>query len=201
MYTKNIQIDKQLLKQKQDERLSHETLLSCCATAELVATGRLYKYSEYYIHKNNRKTKLEELSLELAVKLESIRTSYQLFKRDYGFYNFPENLSKEELLKDINGWMNNLIINNKPYEIIQLFQNFYNLINGFATPKANNNYFLQFDRKSEMSEKNCNNFAYALMKEGKRCDNIMDEVEKNIIESGTSKTYAKLHRPYDEDMK
>ena len=201
MYTKNIQIDKQLLKQKQDERLSHETLLSCCATAELVETGRLYKYSEYYIHKNNRKTKLEELSLELAVKLESIRTSYQLFKRDYGFYNFPENLSKEELLKDINGWMNNLKINNTPNEIIQLFQNFYNLINGFATPKANNNYFLQFDRKLEMSEKNCNNFAYALMKEGKRCDNIMDEVEKNIIESGTSKTDAKVHRPYDEDMK
>ena len=37
------------------------------------------------------------------------------------------------------------------------------------------------------------------MKEGKRCDKIMDEVEENIMKTGTSKTFAKLHRNY-EDM-
>ena len=198
---KQMHIDKQLLRQKQDERLSHETLLSFCATAELVATGRLIKYREYYAHKNNRKNNLQELALELAVKLESIRTSYQLFKRDYGFYNFPENLSKEELLIDINGWINDLKNNGIPKEIIQLYVNFSNLIKGFATPKANNNYFLQYDQKKENSEKNCNDFAFALMKEGKRCEKIMDEVEKNIMETGTSKTYANLHRKDDDDMK
>ena len=75
-----MQLNSILVKQKQDERWSHETLLSFCATAELVATGRLIKYNEYYEHKNNRKN-LGQLSLELAVKLESIRTSYQLLKK------------------------------------------------------------------------------------------------------------------------
>lgn len=200
------QMDKQLLKLKQDERLSHETLLTFCATAELVATGKLTKYSEYYEHKNNGKARLEELALELAVKLESIRTSYQLFKRDYGYYNFPENLSKEELLGDINGWIKNLEKRRISKEIIQLYLNFSNLIKGFATAKANNNYFLQYDQKLENSEKNCNDFAYALMKEGKRCDKIMDEVEENILKTGTSKTYAKLNKVnndyyYSDDLK
>ena len=196
---RQIQIDRQILKQKQDERLSHETLLTFCATAELVATGKLIKYSEYYEHKNNGKSSLEELALELAVKLESIRTSYQLFKRDYGYYNFPENLSKEELLGDINEWVDYLKNRKISKEIIQLYLNFSNLIKGIETPKANNNYFLQYDQKIENSEKNCNDFAYALMKEGKRCDKIMDEVEENIMNTGTSKTFAKLHRNY-EDM-
>lgn len=203
---KQLVIDEQLLKQKQDERLSHETLLTFCATAELVATGKLIKYSEYYEHKNNGKARLEELALELAVKLESIRTSYQLFKRDYGFYNFPENLSKEELLGDINGWIKDLKNRGISKEVIQLYLNFSNLIKGFATKKANNNYFLQYDQKVENSEKNCNDFAYALMKEGKRCDKIMDEVEENILKTGTSKTYAKLHKEnngydYSDDWK
>ena len=196
---RQLQIDRQILKQKQDERLSHETLLTFCATGELVATGKLEKYSEYYEHKNNGKSSLEELALELAVKLESIRTSYQLFKRDYGYYNFPGNLSKEELLRDINEWVNYLKNRKISKEIIQLYLNFSNLIKGIETPKANNNYFLQYDQKIENSEKNCNDFAYALMKEGKRCDKIMDEVEENIMKTGTSKTYAKLHRN-DDDM-
>ena len=197
---RQLQIDRQILKQKQDERLSHETLLTFCATAELVATGRLKKYSEYYEHKNNLKSSLGELALELAVKLESIRTSYQLFKRDYGYYNFPENLSKEELLRDINEWVNYLKNREIPKEIIQLYLNFSNLIQGIATPKVNNKYFLQYDQKIENSEKNCNDFAYALMKEGKRCDKIMNEVEENIMKTGTSKTYEKLNRN-DDDMK
>ena len=66
-----VQLNKQLLKLKQDERLSHETLLSFCATAELVATKKLTKYNKYYEHQYNRKN-LGELSLELAVKLECI---------------------------------------------------------------------------------------------------------------------------------
>ena len=188
-----MQLNSMLVKQKQDERLSHETLLSFCATAELVATGRLIKYNEYYEHKNNGKN-LGQLSLELAVKLESIRTSYQIFKKDYGYYNLPENLTKEELLNDIREWKFNLQRNRASNELFQLYRNFENLINGLAVSKANNNHFLQYDKKVGVSEENCNDFAFALMKEGRRCDKIMNEVERNIMETGTSKTYAKLNR-------
>ena len=188
-----MQLNSMLVKQKQDERLSHETLLSFCATAELVATGRLIKYNEYYEHKNNGKN-LGQLSLELAVKLESIRTSYQIFKKDYGYYNLPENLTKEELLNDIREWKFNLQKNRASNELFQLYRNFENLINGLAVSKANNNHFFQYDNKAGVSEENCNDFAFALMKEGRRCDKIMNEVERNIMETGTSKTYAKLNR-------
>ena len=188
-----MQLNSMLVKQKQDERLSHETLLSFCATAELVATGRLVKYNEYYEHKNNGKN-LGQLSLELAVKLESIRTSYQIFKKDYGYYNLPENLTKEELLNDIREWKFNLQKNRASNELFQFYRNFENLINGLAVSKANNNHFLQYDKKVGVSEENCNDFAFALMKEGRRCDKIMNEVERNIMETGTSKTYAKLNR-------
>ena len=67
-------------------------------------------------------------------------------------------------------------------------------VNGLAVSKANNNHFLQYDKKVGVSEENCNDFAFALMKEGRRCDKIMNEVERNIMETGTSKTYAKLNR-------
>ena len=158
-----------------------------------MATGRLIKYNEYYEHKNNGKN-LGQLSLELAVKLESIRTSYQIFKKDYGYYNLPENLTKEELLNDIREWKFNLQKNRASNELFQLYRNFENLINGLAVSKANNNHFLQYDKKAGVSEENCNDFAFALMKEGRRCDKIMNEVERNIMETGTSKTYAKLNR-------
>ena len=36
--------------------------------------------------------------------------------------------------------------------------------------------------------------GFYLMKEGKRTEKIMDEVEQNIMQTGTSKTYAKIHR-------
>lgn len=191
------QLNKQLVKQKQDERLSHETMLSFCATAELVATGELIKYYEYYQHKNNNKT-IEEMSLELAMKLECIRTSYQLFKKDYGFYNLPENLSKEELLSDINNWISNLKKQKAPKEIIQLYINFSNLIKGSVVPKANNTKFLQYGKNLSNNPEEYNDFAFALMKEGKRCDKIMDEVEKKMMETGKSSTHAKL---YSSDYK
>lgn len=194
------QLNSQLVKQKQDERLSHETLLSYCATAELFANKKLIKYNEYYEHKNNNKTR-EQLILELAIKLECIRTSYQLFKRDYGYYNFPENLTKDELLNDINGWIINLKKQKdlKDLEdLIQLYENFSNLIKGFSVSKANINQFLQNDKNTENSEENCNDFAFSLMREGKRSEKIMEEVEKNIMETGTSNTHAKLHRINDD---
>ena len=73
------------------------------------------------------------------------------------------------------------------------------MINGIPTAKADNNYFLQYDKKLENDEKYCNDFAYALMKEGKRCDKIMEEVENNLIKTGDSKTYSKLYRKDDDD--
>ena len=80
-----------------DSVMKHYLLL---CYSRIGGNRQLFKYKDYYEYKNNRKG-LGELSLELAIKLESIRTSYQLFKRDYGFYNFSENLTKEELLNDI----------------------------------------------------------------------------------------------------
>ena len=187
-----VQLNKQLLKLKQDERLSHETLLSFCATAELVATKKLTKYNKYYEHQYNRKN-LGELSLELAVKLECIRTSYQIFKKDYGFYNFPENLTKEELLGDVVYWIKCLTEQRASGELIQLYYNFSNLIKGFAVSKADHSQFVQYDKVKKNTEEECLNFAYNLMKEGKRTEKIMDEVEQNIMQTGTSKTYAKIH--------
>ena len=188
-----ILLDKKLLKLKQDERLSHETLLSFCATAELVATKKLTKYIEYYEHQNNRKN-LGELSLELAVKLECIRTSYQIFKKEHGFYNFPENLTKEELLGDVNYWIKCLTEQRASRDLIQLYYNFSNLIKGFAVSKADHSQFVQYDKVKKNTEEECLNFAYNLMKEGKRTEKIMDEVEQNIMQTGTSKTNAKIHR-------
>lgn len=188
----------QMVRQKQDERLSHETMLSFCATAELVATRKLIKYSEYYEHKYNNKN-IGELLLELAVKLECIRTSYQIFKKDYGFYNFPENLTKEELLEDITYWISCLRKQNAKKELIQLYQNFGNLINGIYVTKANHSEFAKFDKIKKNTAEECNNFAFELMKEGKKTEKIMDEVEKEIMQNGTSKTYAKIHR-YDNNF-
>ena len=68
-----MQLNKQLLKQKQDERLSHETMLTFCATAELVATGKLGKYAEYYEHKFNNK-KLFIMSIKLLARKVDIRS-------------------------------------------------------------------------------------------------------------------------------
>lgn len=191
-----MQLNKQLLKQKQDERLSHETMLTFCATAELVATGKLGKYAEYYEHKFNNKN-LGELSLELAVKLECIRTSYQIFKKDYGYYDFPENLTKEELLQDFTFWTKCLRQQKASKNLIQLYQNFVNLISGMQVAKANHNEFVKFDKTKKSTQEECNEFAYNLMKEGKRTEKIMDEVEKNIMQTGTSKTYAKLNKNID----
>ena len=195
-------MEAQLVRQKQDERLSHETMLSFCATAELVATGKLVKYCEYYEHKYNKKN-LGELSLELAVKLECIRTSYQIFQKDYGYYNFPENLTKEELIEDVNYWINCLRIQNSSQNLIQLYQNFLALINGLKVPKANHSEFIKYGKIQKNTMEECNDFAFALMKEGKKSEKIMDEVENQIMQTGTSKTYAKINRnnDYDNDFK
>ena len=47
---------------------------------------------------------LEDLRNQIIVQLEIFKVSYKLYVKEYGAYEFPSSLSKEQIIKYIEKW-------------------------------------------------------------------------------------------------
>jgi len=99
---------KQLSKQSQlvDQNYSNGIMLHCISALENLAFfygykgKRIFDYYSGYANKNNE----NELINAVIIQLEVFRASHSNYSMVYSNYDFPKNLSKEQIIKIINDW-------------------------------------------------------------------------------------------------
>ena len=102
------QRQKQLSKQSQlvDQNFSNGIMLNCISALENLAVFYGYKGKrifDYYSGYASR-TSENELINAVIIQLEVFRASHSNYSMVYSSYDFPKNLSKEQIIKIINEW-------------------------------------------------------------------------------------------------
>lgn len=106
-----------LLEVKQSQELKNSRMCTLAARLEsyalaLVASknytlnGYRQKYGYYDIGDSLNTMDLPEIEKQIRLALSIFESDYMEFTAKFGTYLMPDNLSKEELIKDINGWIN-----------------------------------------------------------------------------------------------
>ena len=104
------QVQKKLSKQAQlrDQNFSNQIMLNCLAALENLAQfykypgQRIFDYYSGYAPRNNEK----ELVDAIIMQLEVFRASYSNYSSIYNNYDFPKNLTKEQIIKIVLDWKN-----------------------------------------------------------------------------------------------
>ena len=99
---------KQISKQSQliDQNFSNEIMLNAIAALENLSFfygfngKRIFDYYSGYANRNNE----AELINAVILQLEIFRSSHSNYCMNYDNYNFPKNLSKEQIIKIIKEW-------------------------------------------------------------------------------------------------
>ena len=124
-------IQKQLSKQSQliDQSFSNEIMLNTIAALENLAFFYGYKGKrifDYYSGYANRKSE-KELINAIIIQLEIFRASHCNYSSIYENYDFPKNLSKEQIINIIYDWSKNIPDKNKIY-----YKEIINYLNGYS---------------------------------------------------------------------
>jgi len=192
MFQQQQNLTKQEIAQIQDAELSNDTMCRVLTLGEKYALGKNEKYGAY----NMSNSTGEDLLRLFVREIEIFRLSYEDFVEEHGEYKFPRNLSKNEILQDINSWKNEVEKENiKYYDILG------NLING--------NYKFSLKDEIKKLKKKKKNVYY---KEGDKAKNLQKHVpvishhtrqmaknaEENYIKDKNYQPEAKLYQKPDQ---
>ena len=201
------QLNKQEIVQIQDQQFSNDImarLLSVSENYALRSKGdtldeiREKEIFGYYDTFDSGKEKsLSELKLQLMFEIEVFRLSYEDFINKYEKYNFPENLSKEEILKNLNEWKNYVKDEDKKY---------YDVIIRIFAENITSQSFSDEIRETEKNKENvglCDpyfliNSVPFLRNFG---DEMMENVENEIMKNGKFQLKLKLRKKNKKDLK
>ena len=126
------QKQKQLSKQSQlvDQNFSNGIMLNCIAALENLAFFYGYKGKrifDYYSGYASRKSE-NELINAVIIQLEVFRASHSNYSMVYSSYDFPKNLSKEQIIKIINDWKK--VLHHK--EVVIYFDEILRYLQGYS---------------------------------------------------------------------
>lgn len=187
-------VSKQEIKQIQDIELSNDTMCRVLTLAEKYALKVNKKYGAY-----NMSSACGEDLLRLFVReIEIFRLSYENMIEVYKEFRFPYNLTKSEILQDINNWSKYVSEENRIY-----YKNLYDIVNG-------NYKFSLKDEIRKLKEKKMENDY----RDGERAINLQNHVpyisyntqelarqaEKNYLYDNNYQPQAKLYQKPDQKM-
>ena len=201
------QLNKQEISQIQDQQFSNDIMARLLSVAENYALRskgvsldeiREKEIFGYYdTFESGKEKSLPELKLQLMFEIEVFRFSYEDFINKYQNYNFPENLSKEDILKNLNEWKNYVINEDKK---------FYDAIIKIFAENLTSESFSNEIRELEKNKENvglCNpyyliNTVPFLRNFG---DEMMENVENEIMKNGKFQLRLKLRKKNKKDLK
>ena len=99
----------QISKQQQivDQSYSYETTGNVLSALEQYANKKGCKSNVFNAYDNfncgSKKTE-QQLKAQIITQLEVLKASHQMYRQQYGEYHFPKNLSKNQMIAQINEW-------------------------------------------------------------------------------------------------
>ena len=195
-----MQKQKQLSKQAQlnDQNFSNQIMLNCLAALENLAHfykypgQRIFDYYSGYAPRNNEK----ELVDAIIMQLEVFRASYSNYSSIYNNYDFPKNLTKDQIIKIVLDWEKFI-----PYAEIKVFYDeiiFY--LNGRSDTSGISGIIEQKRKEwGPTTEKQLSRIAKATPFINSRMHNEMERV-KQSYQNGNYEIKAKLYQNQSDDV-
>ena len=194
------QVQKKLSKQAQlrDQNFSNQIMLNCLAALENLAYfygyqgPRIFDYYSGYAPRNNEK----ELIDAIIMQLEVFRASYSNYSSIYNNYDFPKNLTKDQIIKIVLDWEKVI-----PHAEIKVFYDeiiFY--LNGRSDTSGISGIIEKKKKEwGPTTEKQLSRIAKATPFINSRMHNETERV-KQSYQNGNYEIKAKLYQNQNDDV-
>ena len=195
-----VQTQTQMSKQAQlnAQNFSNQIMLNCLAALENLAYfygyqgSRIFDYYSGYAPRNNEK----ELVDAIIMQLEVFRASYTNYSSIYNDYDFPQNLTKDQIIKIVLDWKNYI-----PNAEIKVFYDeiiFY--LNGRSDTSGISGIIEQKRKEwGPTTEKQLSRIAKASPFINSRMHNEMERV-KQSYQNGNYEIKANLYQNQNDDV-
>ncbi len=184
--------------QSRDQNFSNQVMLICLAALENLAHfykypgQRIFDYYSVYAPRNNENSLIDAIIL----KLEIFRASYSNYSSIYGNYDFPKNLTKEQIIKIVLDWEKFI-----PYAEIKVFYDeiiFY--LNGRSDTSGISGIIEKKKKEwGPTTEKQLSRIAKASPFINSRMHNEMERV-KQSYQNGNYEIKANLYQNQNDDV-
>ena len=195
-----MQTQTQMSKQAQlnAQNFSNQIMLNCLAALENLAYfygykgPRIFDYYSGYAPRNNEK----ELVDAIIMQLEVFRASYSNYSSIYNNYDFPKNLTKDQIIKIVLDWKKFI-----PYAEIKVFYDeIINYLNGSSDTSGISGIIEKKKKEwGPTTEKQLSRIAKATPFINSRMHNEMERV-KQSYQNGNYEIKANLYQNQNDDV-
>ena len=193
-------IQKQISKQSQliDQNFSNEIMLNAIASLENLAIfygykgKRVFDYYSGYADRKDEKSLIDAVVLQLHI----FRASHSNYMENYDDYHFPRNLTKNQIIKQINEWKS--FIYNKNIAIF--YDEMINYLGGNSSKSGIEDIIVQKRKEfGPTTKKDLQKISNASPYINTHIFNQMDVVKESIQKTGDYQINAHLNKQREEN--
>lgn len=193
-------MQKQLSKQSQliDQNFSNEIMLNALAALENLAFlygfkgKRLFDYYSGYAKRNNEKGLIDAVILQLEI----FRNSHSNYSSIYSNYDFPKNVTKEQLIKIIKEWIKYI-----PHQIQVYYIEIINYLEGYSN---NSGISEIIERKKQewrpTTKEDLERIGRSAPFTNSHMFNQMDKIKENYNKTGNYEIIANLNKNREDNI-
>ena len=185
--------------QIRDNALSNEIMLNSLAALENIAVYCGYKGQKIfsYYSGNGSGNNLKELVDVVIVQLELFRASHSDYSSHYTNYDFPKNLTKEQIIQTISEWKKYIPDNN----IKVFYDEIIHYLNGNSNISGISGIIDERQKEwGPTTEAQLSRISNSIPFINSKMHNQMEQIEKSYKQNGDYEINAQLYKNRDDDI-
>ena len=185
--------------QKSDQNFSNIIMLNCLAALENLAIFCGYKGQKIFDYYSGftPKDKIKDLVDDAVIQLEIFRASHSNYISNYCNYDFPGNLTKEQIIQIISEWKKFIPDNN----IKVFYDEIIHYLNGNSNISGISGIIDERQKEwGPTTEAQLSRISNSIPFINSKMFNQMEQVQKSYNKNGDYEINAKLYKNRDDDI-
>ena len=185
--------------QKSDQNFSNIIMLSCLAALENLAIFCGYKGQKIFDYYSgfSPKDKIKDLVDDVVIQLEIFRASHSNYISNYCNYDFPGNLTKEQIIEIISEWKKFIPDNN----IKVFYDEIIHYLNGNSNISGISGIIDERQKEwGPTTEAQLSRISNSIPFINSKMFNQMEQVQKSYNKNGDYEINAKLYKKRDDNI-
>ena len=185
--------------QKSDQNFSNIIMLNCLAALENLAIFCGYKGQKIFDYYSGftPKDKIKDLVDDAVIQLEIFRASHSNYISNYCNYDFPGNLTKEQIIQIISEWKKFIPDNN----IKVFYDEIIHYLNGNSNISGISGIIDERQKEwGPTTEGQLSRISNSIPFINSKMFNQMEQVQKSYNKNGDYEINAKLYKNRDDDI-
>ena len=185
--------------QKSDQNFSNIIMLNCLAALENLAIFCGYKGQKIFDYYSGftPKDKIKDLVDDVVIQLEIFRASHSNYISNYCNYDFPGNLTKEQIIQIISEWKKFIPDNN----IKVFYDEIIHYLNGNSNISGISGIIDERQKEwGPTTEAQLSRISNSIPFINSKMFNQMEQVQKSYNKNGDYEINAKLYKKRDDNI-